>query len=311
MDIENGVAIVTGSSSGVGAACARQLAERGCHVAINYSRNEAGARETEAACREFGVETVVVKADVANDDECRALAGAALEKWGRVDALGEQRRHHQVQSPRPAGRPLQAGLPGHLLRQHRWRLPDGPRRRPGHEARRTRQHRQRRLHRRGHRRWQFHCLRGVEGRDGHAHALPGACVGAGDPRQRGVSGVHPGRLAGAGLGQGALRGGQGCARSQHSAAPHHHTGHRGRGDPLLHRRGGRDHRRIPCWWTAATTSPLRPWPAAERSGAILRGCRRSKEHLLRGGIQPPRGFDSETEAPLPLPARPERGLAGR
>ena len=87
MDIENGVAIVTGSSSGVGAACARQLAERGCHVAINYSRNEAGARETEAACREFGVETVVVKADVADDDECRALAGAALEKWGRVDAL--------------------------------------------------------------------------------------------------------------------------------------------------------------------------------------------------------------------------------
>ncbi len=87
MDIENGVAIVTGSSSGVGAACARQLAERGCHVAINYSRNEAGARETEAACREFGVETVVVRADVANDDECRALAGAALEKWGRVDAL--------------------------------------------------------------------------------------------------------------------------------------------------------------------------------------------------------------------------------
>ena len=44
MDIEHGVAVVTGSSSGVGAACARQLAERGCHVAINYSRNEDGAR---------------------------------------------------------------------------------------------------------------------------------------------------------------------------------------------------------------------------------------------------------------------------
>ena len=87
MDIENGVAIVTGSSSGVGAACARQLAERGCHVAINYSRNADGARETEAACQAFGVETVVVQANVANDDECKALADAALEKWGRVDAL--------------------------------------------------------------------------------------------------------------------------------------------------------------------------------------------------------------------------------
>ena len=87
MDIENGVAIVTGSSSGVGAACARQLAERGCHVAINYSRNEEGARRTEAACREFGVETVVAKADVAEDGDCRALAAAALDRWGRVDAL--------------------------------------------------------------------------------------------------------------------------------------------------------------------------------------------------------------------------------
>ena len=87
MDIENGVAIITGSSSGVGAACARQLAERGCHVAVNYARNEAGARATEAACAAFGVETVVVKADVASDDDCRALAGAALDKWGRIDAL--------------------------------------------------------------------------------------------------------------------------------------------------------------------------------------------------------------------------------
>ena len=87
MDIENGVAIVTGSSSGVGAACARQLAERGCHVAINYSRNEEGALETQAACQAFGVETLVARANVAEDEECRALADAALDKWGRVDAL--------------------------------------------------------------------------------------------------------------------------------------------------------------------------------------------------------------------------------
>ena len=87
MDLQEGVAIVTGSSSGVGAACARQLAERGCHIAINYSRNEAGARETQAACAALGVETVVVQADVAEDAQCRALTQAALGKWGRIDAL--------------------------------------------------------------------------------------------------------------------------------------------------------------------------------------------------------------------------------
>ena len=87
MDIEGGVAIVTGSSSGVGAACARQLAERGCHVVINYSRNEAGARKAQADCEALGVETLVVKADVADDADCRRMAAAADEKWGRIDAL--------------------------------------------------------------------------------------------------------------------------------------------------------------------------------------------------------------------------------
>ena len=87
MDMQNGVAIVTGSSSGVGAACARQLAELGAHVVINYSRNREGAEATEAACREFGAETLVVQADVSNDDQCRALAQAAEDRWGRIDAL--------------------------------------------------------------------------------------------------------------------------------------------------------------------------------------------------------------------------------
>lgn len=77
MDIKGGAAIITGSSSGVGAACARQLAAQGCHVVINYANNEAGARATEAACRELGVDTLVVRGDVADDAVCRAMAREA------------------------------------------------------------------------------------------------------------------------------------------------------------------------------------------------------------------------------------------
>ena len=74
MDLQDGEAIVTGSSSGVGAACARQLAEKGCHVGLNYAHNEGGARATQTACEEDGVETIVQKADIADDDQCRVLA---------------------------------------------------------------------------------------------------------------------------------------------------------------------------------------------------------------------------------------------
>ena len=87
MDLQDGVVIVTGSSSGVGAACARQLAELGCHVVLNYVRNADGAEAAAAACREFGVETEVVQADVAEDAECRKLVAAAEARWGRLDGL--------------------------------------------------------------------------------------------------------------------------------------------------------------------------------------------------------------------------------
>jgi 3-oxoacyl-[acyl-carrier protein] reductase len=87
MDLQDAVAIITGSSSGVGAATARQLAERGANVVINYAHNEAGARATQQACEGFGVETAVVQADVADDGDCRKLAATAEERWGRIDAL--------------------------------------------------------------------------------------------------------------------------------------------------------------------------------------------------------------------------------
>ena len=63
------VAVVTGGSSGMGEAAVKELEKRGWHVA-------AMARSS----REFG-------GDVAKDADCRRVAKAVLDKWGRIDAL--------------------------------------------------------------------------------------------------------------------------------------------------------------------------------------------------------------------------------
>lgn len=81
------VAIVTGSATGVGAASALALAARGYDVLINYSRSEAEARSSLAACQEAGADALLMRGDVAQDADCKAMVGAVLQRWGRLDAL--------------------------------------------------------------------------------------------------------------------------------------------------------------------------------------------------------------------------------
>ena len=84
---ERRVAIVTGSSSGIGAATAKRLAGHGWRVVVNYSKSEADAKQVVAACNQAGGEAIAVRANVADDADCRRLAQAALDKWVRLDAL--------------------------------------------------------------------------------------------------------------------------------------------------------------------------------------------------------------------------------
>ena len=87
MNVENSVAIVTGSSSGVGAATARMLAAKGGRVVINYSMSVDAARVVAAECEALGGETLLCQANVANDNDCRRMVAEALNKWGRLDTL--------------------------------------------------------------------------------------------------------------------------------------------------------------------------------------------------------------------------------
>ena len=67
MSSEKKVAIVTGSATGLGAAAALLLAEKGWNVVINYTKSLKEAQETEAACRKAGADTLLVQGDVAED----------------------------------------------------------------------------------------------------------------------------------------------------------------------------------------------------------------------------------------------------
>ncbi len=87
MDIKGGAVIVTGSATGVGAASAKLLASKGCNVVINYTKSEAEAKETQAECEAFGVETLLCQADVSADADCRRMADETIAKWGRIDGL--------------------------------------------------------------------------------------------------------------------------------------------------------------------------------------------------------------------------------
>lgn len=87
MELQDKVALVTGAAVGTGRAIALELAKRGCHVVINYSKSQAEAEETAAACRAHGVRSLVVQADVAVDSAVRRMVADTIAQAGRLDVL--------------------------------------------------------------------------------------------------------------------------------------------------------------------------------------------------------------------------------
>ena len=87
MSTSKKVAIVTGSSSGVGAATATLLASKGWNVVINYASSKDSALAVAERCQQLGAQTRVCQANVAQWQDCESMAAQTLEKWGRLDAL--------------------------------------------------------------------------------------------------------------------------------------------------------------------------------------------------------------------------------
>jgi len=84
---ERRVCVVSGSSSGIGAATVQRYAREGWDVVVNYSRSAAPAEAVAAECRALGAQALVVRADVSQDADARALAEATRAHFGRADVL--------------------------------------------------------------------------------------------------------------------------------------------------------------------------------------------------------------------------------
>lgn len=81
------VALVTGSSRGIGRAIALRLAADGCDVVVNYRTGADAAAEVVASIESAGGMAVAVQADVTDSSAVERLVGQTLERFGRLDVL--------------------------------------------------------------------------------------------------------------------------------------------------------------------------------------------------------------------------------
>lgn len=80
-------ALVTGGGTGLGAAIALELANRGADVCVNFRTSDAEANAVARACEAKGVRAIAVQADVQNDSDCQRLVAESIASFGGIDVL--------------------------------------------------------------------------------------------------------------------------------------------------------------------------------------------------------------------------------
>lgn len=87
MKLEGKVALVTGSSQGIGQAIAIRLAEEGANIIIDYRSHPGGAEETKTKVEATGRKGYVVQADLGVVSDIRKMVDAGVQEFGKLDIL--------------------------------------------------------------------------------------------------------------------------------------------------------------------------------------------------------------------------------
>lgn len=85
--VRNKVALITGGARGIGRAIALQLALDGYDIAINYNSSEEQATALLSQLKSMNCNSIVVKCDIANEDEVKNMVSQVVAKFGKIDVL--------------------------------------------------------------------------------------------------------------------------------------------------------------------------------------------------------------------------------
>ena len=87
IDLDGSVALVTGSSRGIGAVIASRLARAGAKVGVNYRTSRESAEGVVEEITKAGGEAILVEADVTQEDSAAAAIKQVVDRWQRIDIL--------------------------------------------------------------------------------------------------------------------------------------------------------------------------------------------------------------------------------